>query len=161
MSNLASGKVQQVIGAVVDVVGLDGRDRALGLEEMVEDEAVALAGGLVGDAVADREDEVLVDERARAGGGGELVGEADVLAEIEGVCVALADELDVRRVRVIDGVAGDEGDDGVAREGPERGVRVLEDVEPANDHFGNEVTVEGEVVGLDRLRVDWLGEIAN
>tara|TARA_B100000678_G_scaffold289324_1_gene299615 strand:- start:2085 stop:2282 length:198 start_codon:yes stop_codon:yes gene_type:complete len=36
---------------------------------------------------------------------------------------------------------------------------VLEGVEPANDHFGNEVTVEGEVVGLDRLRVDWLGEI--
>ena len=36
---------------------------------------------------------------------------------------------------------------------------VLEDVEPANDHFGKEVTVEGEVVGLDRLRVDWLGEI--
>ena len=38
---------------------------------------------------------------------------------------------------------------------------VLVDVEPANDHFGNEVTVEGEGVGLDRLRVDWLGEIAN
>lgn len=36
---------------------------------------------------------------------------------------------------------------------------VLEDIEPANDHFGNEVTAEGEVVGLDRLRVDWLGEI--
>ena len=36
---------------------------------------------------------------------------------------------------------------------------VLEDVEPANGHFGNEVTAEGEVVGLDRLRVDWLGEI--
>ncbi|MCB2084892.1 MAG: hypothetical protein H6920_04330 [Sphingomonadaceae bacterium] len=36
---------------------------------------------------------------------------------------------------------------------------VLEYVEPANDHFGNEVTAEGEVVGLDRLRVDWLGEI--
>ncbi len=36
---------------------------------------------------------------------------------------------------------------------------VLEDVEPANDHFGNEVTVEGEVVSLDRLRVDWLGEM--
>jgi hypothetical protein len=36
---------------------------------------------------------------------------------------------------------------------------VLEDIEPANDLFGNEVTVEGEVVGLDRLRVDWLGEI--
>tara|TARA_R100001198_G_scaffold87334_1_gene62411 strand:- start:1792 stop:2004 length:213 start_codon:yes stop_codon:yes gene_type:complete len=36
---------------------------------------------------------------------------------------------------------------------------VLEDVELANDHFGNEVTVEGEVVGLDRLRVDWLGAV--
>ena len=36
---------------------------------------------------------------------------------------------------------------------------VLEDVEPANDHVGNEVTAEGEVVGLDRLRVDWLGEV--
>jgi hypothetical protein len=36
---------------------------------------------------------------------------------------------------------------------------VLEDIEPASDHFGNEVTAEGEVVGLDRLRVDWLGEI--
>ena len=36
---------------------------------------------------------------------------------------------------------------------------VLEDVEPVNDHFGNEVTAEGEVVGLDRLRVDWLGAV--
>ena len=38
---------------------------------------------------------------------------------------------------------------------------VLEDVDPEHDHFGNEVTAEGEVIGLDRLRVDWLGEIAN
>ena len=37
---------------------------------------------------------------------------------------------------------------------------VLEDFEPANDHFGNEVTAEGEVVGLDRIRVDWLGSLA-
>ena len=36
---------------------------------------------------------------------------------------------------------------------------VLEDIEPANDQFGNEVTAEGEVVGLDRLRVDWLGAV--
>ena len=34
---------------------------------------------------------------------------------------------------------------------------VLEDVEPANDHFGRDVTAEGVVVGRDRLRVDWLG----
>ena len=36
-------------------------------------------------------------------------------------------------------------------------VWVLADCEPANDHVGNEVTVEGELVGLDRIRVDWLG----
>jgi len=36
---------------------------------------------------------------------------------------------------------------------------VLEDVEPADDHFGNEVTVEGEVVGFDSLRVDWIGPV--
>lgn len=34
---------------------------------------------------------------------------------------------------------------------------LLEGFKPANDHFDNEVTVEGQVVGLDRLKVDWLG----
>ena len=34
---------------------------------------------------------------------------------------------------------------------------VLEGFEPSNDDFGFEVTAEGVVVGLDRLRVDWLG----
>lgn len=34
---------------------------------------------------------------------------------------------------------------------------VLEDIEPSNDAFGSEVTAEGVVVGLDRLRVEWLG----
>lgn len=36
---------------------------------------------------------------------------------------------------------------------------VLEDGEPASDHFGRDVTAEGVVVGLDRLRVDWLGAV--
>ena len=34
---------------------------------------------------------------------------------------------------------------------------VLEDYVPSNDDFGFEVTAEGTVVGLDRLRVEWLG----
>lgn len=36
---------------------------------------------------------------------------------------------------------------------------VLEDVEPSNDDFGSEVIAEGTVIGLDRLRVEWLGAI--
>ncbi|MEZ5696954.1 MAG: hypothetical protein R3E18_11135 [Sphingomonadaceae bacterium] len=36
---------------------------------------------------------------------------------------------------------------------------MLEDVEPTNDHFGNEVTVEVEIVGLDRLHIDRLGAV--
>ncbi|WP_257730358.1 hypothetical protein [Aurantiacibacter atlanticus] len=36
---------------------------------------------------------------------------------------------------------------------------VHEDVDPEIDRFGNEVTTEGVAVGLDRLRVEWLGEI--
>lgn len=34
---------------------------------------------------------------------------------------------------------------------------ILEDFEPSNDNIGFEVTAEGIVVGLDRLRVEWLG----
>ena len=34
---------------------------------------------------------------------------------------------------------------------------VLEDFEPSSGDFGFEVTAEGVVVGLDRLRVEWLG----
>lgn len=36
---------------------------------------------------------------------------------------------------------------------------VLEDFEPSNDDFGAEVTAEGKVIGLDRLRVEWLGQV--
>lgn len=36
---------------------------------------------------------------------------------------------------------------------------VLEGYEPSNDDFGFEVTAEGIVVGLDRLRVEWLGQV--
>lgn len=36
---------------------------------------------------------------------------------------------------------------------------VLEGYEPANDDFGSEVTAEGTVIGLDRLRVEWLGQV--
>lgn len=36
--------------------------------------------------------------------------------------------------------------------------RVLEDYAPRGDQTGSDVTVEGVVVGLDRLRVEWLGE---
>ena len=36
---------------------------------------------------------------------------------------------------------------------------ILEDFEPSNDNIGVEVTAEGVVVGLDRLRVEWLGAI--
>ncbi|MGB3796521.1 MAG: DUF5818 domain-containing protein [Alteraurantiacibacter sp.] len=41
------------------------------------------------------------------------------------------------------------------------GLWILEDCEPANDQIGSEVTAEREVIGLDRLRVDWLGEAPN
>lgn len=37
---------------------------------------------------------------------------------------------------------------------------VLEDYEPSNDDFGFEVTAEGIVVGFDRLRVEWLGQVS-
>ena len=36
---------------------------------------------------------------------------------------------------------------------------VLEDCEPSNEDFGFEVTAEGIVVGFDRLRVEWLGQV--
>ena len=36
---------------------------------------------------------------------------------------------------------------------------VLEDYEPSNEDFGFEVTAEGIVVGFDRLRVEWLGQV--
>ncbi|MCK0099660.1 DUF5818 domain-containing protein [Qipengyuania sp. S6317L1] len=36
---------------------------------------------------------------------------------------------------------------------------VLEGYEPSNDDFGFEVTAEGVVVGFDRLRVEWLGQV--
>ncbi|MFB0614129.1 DUF5818 domain-containing protein [Aurantiacibacter poecillastricola] len=37
---------------------------------------------------------------------------------------------------------------------------VLDDFEPDNDQIGEEVTAEGEIVGFDRLKVDWLGVLA-
>ena len=37
---------------------------------------------------------------------------------------------------------------------------VLYDFEPDNDQIGEEVTAEGEIVGFDRLKVDWLGVLA-
>lgn len=36
---------------------------------------------------------------------------------------------------------------------------VLEDYAPSSDEFGQEVTAEGVVVGLDRLKVEWLGQV--
>lgn len=36
---------------------------------------------------------------------------------------------------------------------------ILEGWEPSNDDFGFEVTAEGLVVGLDRLRVEWMGQV--
>ena len=36
---------------------------------------------------------------------------------------------------------------------------VLEDFEPSNDDIGFDVTAEGVIVGLDRLRVEWLGQV--
>ena len=36
---------------------------------------------------------------------------------------------------------------------------VLEDLDPGHDDLGFEVTAEGVVVGLDRLRVEWLGRV--
>lgn len=36
---------------------------------------------------------------------------------------------------------------------------VLEDYEPSNEDFGFEVTAEGIVVGFERLRVEWLGQV--
>lgn len=36
---------------------------------------------------------------------------------------------------------------------------VLEGCEPSNDDIGFEVTAEGIVIGLDRLRVEWLGQV--
>ena len=36
---------------------------------------------------------------------------------------------------------------------------ILEDFEPSNDDIGFEVTAEGIVVGLDRLQVEWLGQV--
>lgn len=36
---------------------------------------------------------------------------------------------------------------------------VLDGYEPVDDDFGSEVTAEGIVVGLDRLRVEWLGQV--
>ena len=35
---------------------------------------------------------------------------------------------------------------------------VLEDYTASNQDLGHEVTAEGVVVGLDRLRVEWLGQ---
>lgn len=37
---------------------------------------------------------------------------------------------------------------------------VLDDFEPDNEQIGEEVTAEGEIVGFDRLKVDWLGVLA-
>lgn len=37
---------------------------------------------------------------------------------------------------------------------------VLDDFEPDNDQIGEEVTAEGEIAGFDRLKVDWLGVLA-
>ena len=37
---------------------------------------------------------------------------------------------------------------------------VLEDYDPTDDLLGNEVTAEGTVVGIDRLRVEWFGSMA-
>ena len=37
---------------------------------------------------------------------------------------------------------------------------VLEDYEPSNNDFGFEVTAEGIVVGFDRIRVEWLGQVS-
>lgn len=34
---------------------------------------------------------------------------------------------------------------------------VLEDLESSSDNIGSKVTAEGVVVGLDRLRIEWLG----
>ncbi len=34
---------------------------------------------------------------------------------------------------------------------------VLDDCEPDHDLIGTEVTAEGVVHGMDRLRVDWIG----
>ena len=36
---------------------------------------------------------------------------------------------------------------------------VLEGCELSNADFGFEVTAEGIVIGLDRLRVEWLGQV--
>ncbi len=36
---------------------------------------------------------------------------------------------------------------------------VLEDYDPSDDLVGHEVTAEGIVVGLDRLRVEWFGSM--
>ncbi|WP_239806576.1 DUF5818 domain-containing protein [Croceicoccus hydrothermalis] len=38
---------------------------------------------------------------------------------------------------------------------------VLDDFEPDNEQIGEEVTAEGEIVGFDRLKVDWLGVLAD
>ena len=38
---------------------------------------------------------------------------------------------------------------------------VLEEHVPVGEQVGSDVTVEGVVVGLDRLRVDWVGESRN
>nr|WP_083277013.1 DUF5818 domain-containing protein [Sphingobium phenoxybenzoativorans] len=37
---------------------------------------------------------------------------------------------------------------------------ILEGYEPSNDDYGLEVTVEGIVVGFDRLRVEWIGRVS-
>jgi hypothetical protein len=36
---------------------------------------------------------------------------------------------------------------------------VLDGYEPSNEDFGFEVIAEGIVVGFDRLRVEWLGQV--
>lgn len=36
---------------------------------------------------------------------------------------------------------------------------VLEDFEPSNDDIGFDMNAEGVIIGLDRLRVEWLGQV--
>ena len=37
---------------------------------------------------------------------------------------------------------------------------VLDDFEPDSDQIGEEVVAEGEIVGFDRLKMDWFGVLA-
>ena len=42
----------------------------------------------------------------------------------------------------------------------ENALWIIESDEPADRLVGDEVTVEGYVVGLDRLRADWIGTVS-